>query len=108
MNIKMCFVNTAMAATCVAAGGGVVSPSAPEDPTREPPYNSAAYVEGAIHAGPGAEGGAQGPASGAVARPQFGTSQAACGVPRDEPTAPNPVARTVDQWERWFQSHHTR
>jgi hypothetical protein len=105
MNMKMCFVNTAMAATCIAAGGAVVPT---EDPPRESPVHShsPSWVEGNIHTVPGEEPGAQEPADGAFGRPPFGEN--ACGVPQEYPEAPNDVQRTADQWERWFQTHNIK
>lgn len=106
MNVKMCFVNTAMAASCIAAGGGMFPT---EDPSKEPPVHnpSPSWVEGNIHTMPGDEPGTQEPAS-ADARPPFGASQAGCGVDEEYPEAPNDVPRTADQWERWFQAHNMR
>jgi hypothetical protein len=107
MNMKMCFVNTAMAATCIAAGGGMIPT---EEPPREPPVRSPSpsWVEGKVHTFPGEEPGAQEQAEGAAARPPFGTSQNACGVPDEHPEAPNDVQRSADQWERWFQAHNMK
>ncbi len=106
MNMRMCFVNTAMAATCIAAGGGVI-PS--DDPPREPPVHnpSPSWVEGNIHTMPG-DGAAEQQEDDAAARPPFGASKAGCGVDEEYAEAPNDVPRTADQWERWFQTHHIK
>jgi hypothetical protein len=105
MNMKMCFVNTAMAATCIAAGGGMFPT---DDTPREQPVHSPSYVEGNIHTTPGEVRGARGAAEEAAARPPFNTNQNACGVPEEYPHAPNNVQRTADQWERWFHAHNMK
>lgn len=107
MNTKMCFVNTAMVAACVAAQGGVVTPDSSVDPTEVPPRHTPSSVEGAVHAGPGDEpGGTQ--ARGTAGRSSGRSRPTACGSAGDYAEAPTRADRSADQWERWFEHHNMR
>lgn len=100
MNMKMCFVNTAMAATCFAAQGGVVPANPSADPTSVPPTRAPSVVEGTVHASPDDGAGPN--------RRKADRATRGCGDAPRPSDAPKEVARTADQWDRWFVQHNMR